>query len=481
MTEEIKQAQESLKKTLGEMGDLLKKQQDQIKEFGETKSALATRIDSQDKLITELKGSLLEADKKSLEIEKKLLRPDFGGSGSGDLKSTGETFVASPEFKAMLDSKSFRSSPMLVKGGFGEMMRKAAITLGGSSAGALVNPVRVPGIFTGEGNRNRVLRDLLPVLSLSTGGLEYVRETGFANLWTSLMASASIGATSVTVAEVAGMYEGQKIKIAGQEVTIAVGGINPTTKVVTFAPALLAAKNIGDDVTAKFFAPTAETKQKPEADIDLQLLDANPKTLAHWLPVSRQALADAEGLRAMIDGRLMYGLMLAEEEQLLYGDGTGENLQGILTTPGVQSYAWSSGLTGDTQIDAIRRSMTKARLAEYPVDGLVLNPKDWENIELLKGSDGHYIWLAVSDGAGQRMFRLNIVETTAIRTGEFLTGAFRMGATIYDREQSNIRVSDQHADYFTRNMVAILAEERLALANFRPEAFVYGTFDGAPA
>lgn len=231
-------------------------------------------------------------------------------------------------------------------------------------------------------------------------------------------------------------------------------------------------------------APVAEAPSsanaKPESALTFELKSANVKTIAHWIPASRQVLDDAGQLRAYIDGRLIYGLEVVEEAQLLYGNGTGANLQGILTHPDRQQYGWSDGEVGDNKVDAIRRAMTLVRLAEYPSTGIVLHPTDWEDIELLKGSDGHYIWVNVTQGGESRLWRAPVVDTTAIQAGQFAVGAFDLAAYLWDREQAGVRVSEDHADFFTRNMVAILAEERLALTIFRPEAFVHGNFDAAP-
>src|SRR5690606_32176801 len=111
-------------------------------------------------------------------------------------------------------------------------------------------------------------------------------------------------------------------------------------------------------------------------------------------------------------------------------------------------------------------------------DGVVLNHRDWAKIETLKGDDGHYLWVQVTVGGMRQLWRVPVVSTSAMNEGDFLTGAFGLAATLWDREQANIRVSESHADFFVRNQVVILAEERLALANYRPEAFVNGSFTG---
>jgi len=221
-------------------------------------------------------------------------------------------------------------------------------------------------------------------------------------------------------------------------------------------------------------APVAEKALSPESDITFDSMTATVKTINHWIPATRQILSDATQLEGYINSRLIYGLKLTEENQLLYGSGTGENLQGLMTTTGVQ-VAPAMGAE-ETRIDRIRRSITLASVAGYPVTGIILSPADWEAIELAKGTDGRYIWVNVPDGGVPRLWRVPVVESLAMQDNEYILGAFGLGASVFDREQANIRVSESHADFFLRNQVAIMAQERIAMAVYRPEAFVRGTF-----
>jgi HK97 family phage major capsid protein len=206
------------------------------------------------------------------------------------------------------------------------------------------------------------------------------------------------------------------------------------------------------------------------------------RTIAHWEAAHRNVLADVPQLEGIINNELLYGLRLEEDRQILSGTGTGEDLTGILTDTGVQQYLWSDGTTGDEKSDAIRRAATLAFLAYYEPTGVVLHPNDWEDIELQKDDNGAYlVAISVALGAEPRLWRLPVVDTPAIPEGTALVGAFGIGAQLYDREQANIRVAEQHSDFFVRNAVVILAEERLALAIKRPEAFVEVTFDNAPS
>jgi HK97 family phage major capsid protein len=218
-----------------------------------------------------------------------------------------------------------------------------------------------------------------------------------------------------------------------------------------------------------------EKSLKPQSDLTFDIETASVKTIAHWIPATRQIIQDAPQLKSYVDNRLTYGLELTEESQVLYGSGVGDNMQGIMTNPNIQDLGQRA--TGAvSMIDFIRTSITKSVLAGYPATGIILHPTQWETIELSKGDDGHYIWVSVTNGGAERLWRVPVVQSTALVENEFLTGAFGLGAQLWDREQANVRVSEHHADYFAKNMLAILAEERLALTTYRPESFVKGNF-----
>ncbi|MFB9222695.1 phage major capsid protein [Paracoccus cavernae] len=220
-------------------------------------------------------------------------------------------------------------------------------------------------------------------------------------------------------------------------------------------------------------APVAEGAKKPESDIQLELISTSAKVMAHWMKVSKQALSDVSQLRSHIDNRLLFGLALKEDGQLLHGDGTGQNLHGIV--PQATAYAVPAGIdtAGLTVIDTLRIAALQAVLAELPATGHVLNPIDWAAIELVKDDVGRHIIGQPQGNASASLWRLPVVETVAIAQGKFLTGAFQMGAEVFDLWDSRVEVGFENDD-FTKNLVTILAEERIALAVYRPEAFVYG-------
>lgn len=225
-------------------------------------------------------------------------------------------------------------------------------------------------------------------------------------------------------------------------------------------------------------APVAEAGKKPESSLKFDLVSTTAKVIAHYVKASRQILDDASQLASYIDNRLRYGLAYVEEQQLLNGDGTGQNLLGII--PQAEAYAAPFTPAGTvTGIDTIRLAMLQAQLAEYPATGIVMNPIDWARIELTKDTQGRYIIGNPQGVIGPTLWGVPVVTTQAIADGKFLAGAFRLGAQVFDRWQARVEIATENEDDFIHNMVTILAEERLALAVYRPEAFVYG--DTVPA
>lgn len=220
-------------------------------------------------------------------------------------------------------------------------------------------------------------------------------------------------------------------------------------------------------------APVAEGAAKPESDLQFDLVTTSAKVIAHWMKASKQILSDVSQLRSTIDQRLLYGLAYAEEQQLLNGSGSGQNLHGII--PQATAYAAPITIAGATSIDMMRLAMLQAALAEYPATGHVMNPIDWAFIETLKDSEGRYIIGNPQGTASPTLWSLPVVTTQAIAVDKFLTGAFKLGAQVFDRWDARVETGYVNDD-FTKNLVTILAEERLALAVYRPEAFIFGDF-----
>lgn len=222
----------------------------------------------------------------------------------------------------------------------------------------------------------------------------------------------------------------------------------------------------------------AEGDEKPESTLGFEMVTAPVRTIAHWIPASNQVLQDAPMLMSIIDSELRYGLADVEENQLLNGSGTGANLNGVYT----QATAFSAPFTmaAPTMLDVLLLAIAQLEAANYEPDGIVMNGTDWAKILSFKTADGTYLGNGPFNAEQvKRLWTLPVATTSLMASDKFLVGAFKRGAQIFDRQDATVEVSTEHADFFVRNLVAIRAEERLALAVYRPGAFVKGDFSDA--
>ena len=227
-------------------------------------------------------------------------------------------------------------------------------------------------------------------------------------------------------------------------------------------------------------APVAEAAAKPYSDYAWSSATAVVRTLAHLAKITRQAMDDAPRLVGEIDSEMRYGLRLVEDRQILTGNGTGQNLHGIM--PQATAFAVPSGfpiMANPTNIDVLRIAMLQNVIALLPADGIVLNDIDWAVIELTKTTDGAYLMADPAGSLARRLWTLPVVTTPAMTVDNFLVGNFTLGAVIYDRMAIEVLISTENTDDFEKNLATMRAEERLALAVKRPLAFTKGTFTAA--
>lgn len=402
--------QKALEATTTELKELLETQSQEIKQFGETSKETAARIAELEK---SLQGMAEDSKERELKMQERIDELEAAGKRIGAGGPDGIKSVG----RQFTQSEAYEH---IKAAGFrGESrpvevkaITNAAISGDGASAGGLLTPYLRDAILQ-EPNQILFAHQLIPNIPVNTDAVQLFREVGFDNE----------------------------------------AGIQP-------APVASGA--------------SAGLQAKPQSDIQYESDTVNIETLAHYIIASRQILSDVPRLEAHINNRLIYGLNLVLDQQVLYGDGTGQNFGGLMTDAQVQD----AGAAGtETAIDHIRHGVTLLQQANYyNVNGIVLNPEDWEAIETAKGSDGHYIWVNVQNGGTQQLWRIPVVVSNSMQAGDFLMGDFTMGAALYNREGITVRTSESHADLFVRNGVAILAELRAGLGVELPKAFVKGMF-----
>lgn len=371
-------------------------------------------------------GAISDEDRKSTSKR----RPDVTASGlPGDTqgKTFGELFVDSPAYKEFMGRYAGRDGviPTSIKGlqssAFTIDNMKALVTgLSSTSAGALVQNDRYAPLIDLVGERELTIRDLVTVGSTQSDTVEYVRVTGKTN-------------NAAPVAEA-------------------------TTAAAPTAPG-----------TAGALVLPAGGGYKPESGLDLEVVSTTVKTIAHWIPVTKRAVSDAGQIRTLIDAFLAYGLREELEDQMVGGNGAGENFTGILSS-GILTVG-SAGTDIDAIVDAIRTVKVTGRRR---ATGLVIHPNDWYSTGFLlaKDSQGNYL---VGDPRASieqlnQLWGLRVVVSEAVTENTALVGDFRQ-AVLWEREGVNVMMSDQHADFFIRNLLAILAEMRAAFGVLDPQGF----------
>lgn len=213
---------------------------------------------------------------------------------------------------------------------------------------------------------------------------------------------------------------------------------------------------------------------KPESNVAFNIATAPVKWIATWVAASKQILDDAPRLRDTIDTELDYMVRITLENQILAGDGIGNNFTGMLNWSGIQTRTMHATTpvgrgqtTGDSRANTLRRAITDIALEFYEATGIVMNPADTENLEITEYNGNRYA--NAYDPVTMRIWRVPVVETVAIPALTALVGNFRLAATLWDRQQIEI-LTGQPNDFFLRNAWAILAELRAAFAVQRPKA-----------
>ena len=227
-------------------------------------------------------------------------------------------------------------------------------------------------------------------------------------------------------------------------------------------------------VRTMYAAVVSEGIRKPESTITFDIETAPVRTIAHWTKTSRQILDDAPQLQSTVDSELRYGLSLAEEQELLFGDGTGVHILGISAQ--ATAYETTRNVGGDTRFDTLAHALAQSAVALLPATGIVMNLDDLEALKIVKDDLHRYIGGGPFGPPITSIWGRPVVGTPVMSAGYFLTGAFLDGAQIFDRQGANVLISTENESDFVENKATILCEERLAFTVRRPQAFIYGAF-----
>lgn len=236
---------------------------------------------------------------------------------------------------------------------------------------------------------------------------------------------------------------------------------------------------VRENVFTNSAAETAEGNDAPESSITTTAATVPMARVPHWLKISKQLAADNSALAAYIDTRLIYGVNLRVENQIVNGNGTAPNISGFTQAGNFTAHGYTAAsLTAlgllNNRFDLIGKILGDNAAADYPGDAILLNPGDWWTMRLAKDSQNRYIMGDPGMDIPPMLFGRPVVATNAITADNVLIASFRLAATFYNRENVSIQMSDSDDDNFTRGLITIMAERRCALAVERPAAVRYG-------
>jgi HK97 family phage major capsid protein len=227
-------------------------------------------------------------------------------------------------------------------------------------------------------------------------------------------------------------------------------------------------------------AERAEGTDKPESAIVFEPKTMHVSTVAHWLKISRQLAADNAALAAYINTRMIYGVNLRVENQLIAGDGAAPNISGFATAGNFTAHGYTNAnLTGagllNNRFDLIGKICGDLAAADYPADVIIVNPTDWWTMRLQKeAGSGAYIMGPPSAVVAPTLFGKRVVSSNAVTADTVFVMNIAQAATFYNREAVNVQLSDSDGDNFTKNLITVRAERRCALTVERPLAVRYG-------
>ena len=309
-----------------------------------------------------------------------------------------------------------------------------------------------------------------PILHQSqlTAGQEFVKSELFAQLSSGAREKVRMEVKNTVIADSTTTFPNQRPGvIPGSFAPLTIRQLIPTIAVTSNAVNSLRESSWTNDAVE-----VAEAGAKPESDIVFAPYNVIVETVAHWIKVSNQLLADAPAVAAYIDTRLRDGLAQRVDRQLLLGNGTSPNLSGLTDSGNFVAFTPTAGAN---LVESINKAKYNRWAVGEIVDTVIVNPADWAAMEILREGTGTgaYLYGAPGTAAGTNPFGLNVVMSPYMTAGSFVIGALRGSATIYQRQGAVVEMGYINDD-FTKNLVTIRAEERLGLAVDRPMGIMFG-------
>ena len=330
------------------------------------------------------------------------------------------------------------------------------------------------------GTQQRELADrLLQIEQKGTAGPEQKPDTSWGEQFikNARYADFAGGNMSKLRVEVKNTLTGSDTNVAPDRRTNIVGGAMLPFSMEALLPSTTTTSNAieftKENVYTNSAAEAAEGAAKAESSLTWTLVNMPISTVAHWIKISKQLAADAPALAAYVNSRMRYGVNQKVDTQLVVGDGTAPNISGTYDTGNFTAHGYANANLGSTlkKLVLIRKIMADLYAAGYPADAVVLNPADWATIEieLFTTAAGQTLY-SVNEAGQARLFGIPVIQAIGMAADTFQVGRFSEAYMVYNREGVVVEMSDSDSDNFTKNLITLRAERRLALATEKPAA-----------
>ncbi|MEO7494710.1 MAG: phage major capsid protein [Massilia sp.] len=242
---------------------------------------------------------------------------------------------------------------------------------------------------------------------------------------------------------------------------------------------------VQENVFTNAAAETAEGVVIPQSSITFTTGTMPVQNIAHFIKISRQLAMDNASLAAYIDRRMVYGVNMRVEGQLVAGNGTAPNIGGLTKAGNFTAHGYTAailtaaGLSPTNRFDLIGKMIGDCALADYPADVVMLNTADWWTLRLSKDDNGRYLLGDPGSAAPPILFGLPVVASNAMPVGNVWVGSLSQAATLHNREGIIVDLSDSDENNFQLGLVSIRAMRRLCLTVEKPAAARYGTLTPA--
>jgi len=230
-------------------------------------------------------------------------------------------------------------------------------------------------------------------------------------------------------------------------------------------------------------AATAQGSTLPASDFDITATSVNVEKIGTFMRITEEMLADTPQLSSYLSARVPGKVLSIEDNEILNGDGSSPNLDGLFTDGAAfvtsSSGAFYQAVESANEYDVLVAACNQLALSNYQASTILVNPTDLHKIALLKATTNEYLRNQIYSGLVPTIMGVPVVANTAVTNGKFLVGDLNQATQLWIRENLSVEFSREDSTNFRDGFVTVKVSERIALTNYQPNAIVQGTFSTA--